>query len=149
MRRTRLSISLLALVVAAAAAGPAAPASGAALGALEFDEIDHVYTTEAVPPPGTFRQDAGLVSAQAAAPAPTQEPPRRNSSIFGALSTVSTVLGNASSVVTSSGELGHALNIADGVARLAPLTTAMGMAGGRPIRAVLPNCLLARRRPPP
>ncbi|MDB5040614.1 MAG: hypothetical protein JWN27_1340 [Candidatus Eremiobacteraeota bacterium] len=147
MRRTRISVSLLALVVAAAAGGPAAPASGAALGALEFDEIDHVYTTEAVPPPGTFRQDAGLVSAQAAAPAPTQEPPRRNSSIFGALSTVSTVLGNASSVVTSSGELGHALNIADGVARLAPLTTAMGMAGGRQFGALLQTYVLPRVSP--
>jgi len=147
MRRIRVSVSLLALVVGAAAGGPAAPASGATLGALEFDEIDHVYTTEAVPPPGTFRQDAGLVSAQAAAPAPTPEPPRRNSSIFGALSTAGTVLGAASSVVTSSGELGHALNIADGVARLAPLTTAMGMAGGRQFGALLQTYMLPRVSP--
>jgi hypothetical protein len=147
MRHARVSVAILALVVAAAAGGPAAPASGAALGALEFDEIDHVYTTEAVPPPGTFRQDAGLVSAQPAAQAAAPEPPRKKNSIFGALSAASTVLGGASSVVASSGELGRALNITDGVARLAPLTTAMGMAGARQFDVLLQTYMLPRVSP--
>jgi hypothetical protein len=145
MRRARVPVAILALVVAVAG-GPGIPASGAALTALEFDEIDHVYTTEAVPQPGTFRQDAGLVSAQTAATAPTTEAPRKRS-IFDALGSASTVLGNASSVVGSSGELGRALGIADGVARLAPLTTAMGMAGGRRFDTLLQTYVLPRVSP--
>src|SRR6202048_4949824 len=84
MRRARVRTAMLALVLAAASA--AAPARAAEPGALEVDEIDHVFTTEAVPQPGSFRQDAGLVTAQAPAAAAT-EAPRKTRSIFGALST--------------------------------------------------------------
>jgi hypothetical protein len=117
-------------------------------GALEFDEIDHVFTTEAVPQPGSFRQDAGLVTAQAPAPAAAAtEAPRKTSTIFGALTTASTVLGSASSVIGASGELGRALGIAEGVTRLAPLTTAMGMAGGRRFDTLVQTYVLPRVSP--
>ena len=146
MRRARIRTAMLALVLATASA--VAPARAAGPGALEFDEIDHVFTTEAVPQPGSFRQDAGLVAAQAPAPAAAAtEAPRKTSTIFGALTTASTVLGSASSVIGASGELGRALGIAEGVARIAPLTTAMGMAGGRRFDALLQTYVLPRVSP--
>lgn len=146
MRRPRIRTAMLALAVAIGAA--AAPAQAATPGALEFDEIDHVFTTEAVPQPGSFRQDAGIVTAQAPAPAAVAtEPPRKSSSVFGVLTAASTVLGNASSIIGASGELGRAVGIAEGVARLAPLTTAMGMAGGRRFDALLQTYVLPRVSP--
>jgi hypothetical protein len=143
MRRARVPVAVLALIFATAGGGSAA-APGP--GAIEFDEIDHVFTTEAVPPPGSFRQDAGLVAMQSG-PAPAAEPPRKKSTIFGALTTASTVLGSASSVVGASGELGRALGIVEGVTRLAPLTTALGMAGGRRFDALLQTYVLPRVSP--
>ncbi|HEX3465492.1 MAG TPA: hypothetical protein VHS78_15695 [Candidatus Elarobacter sp.] len=109
---------------------------------IEFDEIDHVFTTEAVPAPGSFRQHAGLV---ASASPPADQPKRRG--ILDALGAASSALGNASSVVSASGELGRALRLADGVAKLAPLTTAMGMAGSRRFDALLQTFVLPRVSP--
>lgn len=132
----------LALAMAAGAAGPAvAQTTPAAFSAVEFDEIDHVYTTDAVPPPGSFRTDAGLV----VQPAPVAS--KKPNAIFGALSRTSSVLSGASGVVSASGEIGRALRIADDVAKLAPLTTAMGMAGSGRFDALVQTYMLPRVSP--
>jgi hypothetical protein len=132
----------LALAIAACAAGPAvAQTTPAAFSAVEFDEIDHVYTTEAVPPPRSFRTDAGLVAAPA--PAVSKKP----NAIFGVLGRTSSVLSGASSVVSASGETGRGLRVADDVAKIAPLTTAMGMAGSGRFDALLQSYMLPRVSP--
>lgn len=132
----------IALSMAAGAAGPAAAQTvPVAFSAVQFDEIDHVYTTDTVPPPGSFRKDAGLV----ADPAPVVA--KKPSPIFGALTRASSVLGGASSVVSASGEIGRALRIADDVAKVEPLTTAMGMAGSRRFDALLQTFMLPRVSP--
>ncbi len=121
------------------AAGQAAPAD---FTAVEFDEIDHVYAMNAVvPPPGSFRQDAGLV----AQPAPAA--PKKASPIFGALSRASSVLSGVGSVVSASGEIGRFLQITDDVAKVAPLTTALGMAGNRQFDTLLQTYMLPRVSP--
>ena len=142
LRRQARHATALALAIAAAAVGPArAQTPPAAFSAVEFDEIDHVYTTETVPPPGSFRQNAGLVAQ------PVPEATKRPSPIFGALGRASTVLSGASSVVSASGELGRALRIADDVAKLGPLTNAMGMAGGRRFDALVQTYVFPRVSP--
>ena len=143
MRRQYAHNAALAMTLAimAGAAGPAvAQTAPAAFSAVEFDEIDHVYTTDAVPPPGSFRKDAGLVDSAPVAP-------KKPSPIFGALSRASSVLSGASSVVSASGEIGRALRIADDVAKVEPLTTAMGMAGSRRFDALLQTYMLPRVSP--
>jgi hypothetical protein len=142
LRRQARHAIPLALAMAAAAVCPAtAQTPPAAFSAVEFDEIDHVYTTETVPPPGSFRQNAGLVAQ------PVPEATKKPSPIFGALGRASTVLGGASSVVSASGELGRALRIADDVSKLAPLTNAMGMAGGRRFDALVQTYVFPRVSP--
>ncbi len=141
--QTRYALAL-GLALAAGVIGPAAADTAlGTLAAIEFDEIDHVYTTGVVPPPGSFRQNSGL----AAQTAPTPEPPKRSSGVFGALSRAGTVIGGASSVVAASGEIGRALRIADDVAKLAPLTQALGMAGGRHFDALVQTYVLPRVSP--
>ncbi len=134
----------LALVLVAGVIGPAAADTAqGTITTMEFDEIDHVYTTGAVPPPGSFRQNAGL----AAQTAPTPEPAKRGAGVFGVLSRASTVLGGAGSVVSASGEIARTLRIADDVSKLAPLTTALGMAGSRRFDALLQTYMLPRVSP--
>jgi len=125
----------------------AADPSSATLAIVEFDEIDHVYTTEAPPPPGSFQQNAARV-APIAAPAQTAAAaPRKPSGVFGALSSVSTILGGAASVVAASGEIARTLRIADDVAKITPLASAMGMAGGKRFDTLLQTYMLPRVSP--
>jgi len=135
-----------AILVASGQPGIAQTGSTGALSALEFDEIDHVYTTDAVPPPGSFQQSVALVTPQAPQQAPPQAPPK-NRGVFGALSAASSVVGGASSVVASSGEIGRALKVADTAARLAPIANAMGLAGSRRFDALLQAYVLPRVSP--
>ena len=142
LRRQVRHAAALAFAMAGAALCPAgAQTTPAAFSAVEFDEIDHVYTTETVPPPGSFRQNAGLVAQ------PVAEAPKKPSPIFGVLNRASAVLGGASSVVSASGELGRALRIADDASKLAPLTTALGMAGGRHFDALVQTFVFPRVSP--
>ena len=140
-RRSRAFALTLTIVASLCAPAAAAPPS-----AVEFDEIDHVYTTGAVPPPGSFRQDAGLATAPPPA-APAQPAARPNRGIFGALGAASTILGGASSVVAASGAIGQSLRIADDFTKLSPLVTAMGMAGSRQFDALLQTYVLPRVSP--
>ena len=133
----------LALALAVGATPPAVGQTApAAFTSVEFDEIDHVYAMNAVvPPPGSFRQDAGLVSQPAAAA------PKKPSPIFGALSRASNVLSGVGSVVSASGEIGRFLQITDDVAKIAPLTTALGMAGNRQFDSLVQTYMLPRVSP--
>ncbi len=143
LRQQARSVLALSVTMAAAAVSPAAAQTApAAFSAVEFDEIDHVYAMNAVvPPPGSFRQDAGLVAQPA--PAATKKP----SPVFGALSRASSVLSGVGSVVSASGEIGRALQITDDVAKVAPVTTALGMAGNRQFDALVQTYMLPRVSP--
>jgi hypothetical protein len=140
-RATGLSIALVVSMIAGVAQLGAAQTTQAGLTAVEFDEIDHVYTTEAVPAPGSFQQDAAHV-AQTAAP----QAPKKNR-ILGALNAASNALGGAGSVAVSSGEIGRALRISDAAAQLVPIATAMGLAGGRRFDTLLQTYVLPRVSP--
>lgn len=143
LRQQARAALALSLTMAAGAACPAAAQTApAAFSSVEFDEIDHVYAMDvAVPPPGSFRQDAGLV----AQPAPAT--PKKQNPIFGALSRASTVLSGVGGVVSASGEIGRALQITDDVAKVAPLGTALGMAGNRQFDALVQTYMLPRVSP--
>lgn len=136
-----LAVALSAGIVSVSAAG----ATPGGLAVVEFDEIDHIYTTEVVPPPGSFQQDAALV---APAPPPQQAAaPKKPSGVFGALSTASTVLGGATAVIGASGEIARTLRIADDVAKVTPIATAMGMVGGKQFDLLLKTYTLPRVSP--
>lgn len=149
MRRLRTARAVVLAVALSAGVAPvsAAVSASTSLAIVEFDEIDHVYTTETVPSPGSFQQDAVLVApasppAQAAAAAP-----RKPSGVFGALSNASAILGGAGSVIAASGEIARTLRIADDVARVSPIATAMGMAGGKQFDLLLKTYTLPRVSP--
>jgi len=126
----------------------AADPAAAPLAVVEFDEIDHVYTTEALPPPGSFQQNAAQVApASAPAKASAVAAPRNPAAVFGALSRASTILGGATSVIGASGEIARKLRIVDDVAKLTPIATAMGMAGGRRFDTLLQTYMLPRVSP--
>jgi hypothetical protein len=139
MRMSRLGQATVLTLVLTTGAAPA----GIAI--VEFDEIDHVYTTETVPPPGSFQQDAVLVAS--AAPQQAAAAPKKPSGVFAVLSNASTVLTGAGSVVAASGEIGRTLQIADSVASVAPIATAMGMAGGKQFDLLLQTYELPRVSP--
>jgi len=140
MRRAVVSAVILTLCLGVARTAEAQGASG--LAAIEFDEIDHVYTTGAVPPPGSFRQNAGQVVQP-----PASEQPKKNRGILAALGAAGNVLGGASSGVASSGEIGRVLRISDSVARVVPIANAMGLAGARKFDALVQTYVLARVSP--
>jgi hypothetical protein len=142
-RRTTVSLALVCALASCLGCPGGAATEITAPSVIAFDEIDHVYTTENVPPPGSFERDAGQVAPSALAAAA----PNKSRGIFGALSAASTMLGGASSVVASSGELGRTIGIADNVMKLAPLTNALGMAGNRRFDALLQTYLLPRVSP--
>ena len=149
MRRFRIARAVALAVVLSAGVAPVSAADfpSTSLAVVEFDEIDHIYTTETVPPPGSFQQDAMLV---APAPAPAQAAaaaPRKPSGVFGALSNASTILGGATSVIGASGEIARTLRIADDVAKVTPIATAMGMAGGKQFDLLLKTYTLPRVSP--
>lgn len=149
MRSSRIAPALLLAAVLTAGIAPvsAADAPPGGLAVVEFDEIDHIYTTETVPPPGSFQQNAMLVAPLPQATQAAAAAPRKPNGVFGALSAASTVLGGATAVIGASGEIARTLRIADDVAKVTPIATAMGMAGGKQFDLLLKTYTLPRVSP--
>lgn len=120
---TAIAAVTIAALTAASAARAEDPVATPAV--VTFDEIDHVYASGDVPPPGAFDQSLrqiGHVSAR----------PRKRGFLDGALrglSATGTQLDNVVSIVGASGQIGQTLHIASGAAALAPVANAMGLAG--------------------
>jgi hypothetical protein len=148
MRISRPGQAIVLTLVLSAGVAPASAAdpAPATLAIVEFDEIDHIYTTEAVPPPGSFQQDAALVAPSVPVKSAAAAP-QKASGVFAALTNASTILNGAGSVVAASGEIARTLQIADDVAKVAPIATAMGMAGGKRFDTLLQTYMLPRVSP--
>jgi hypothetical protein len=110
---------------------------------VTFDEIDHVYANGNVPPPGAFETSLRGV-------AHTGERPHKRGFLDGALhglTVAGTQLDNATSIVGSSGQLGQTLHIASGAAALAPVASAMGLAGRGQLDTLVQSYVLPRVSP--
>ncbi len=68
VRKTAVATALVITMVPGMMHPDGAAAAPAATGSIEFDEIDHAYTIDKVPPPGPFNRDVGQV-ARSASPA--------------------------------------------------------------------------------
>lgn len=132
-------------VVSATAQRSAATAEVTTPSVISFDEIDHVYTNGAIPQLGSFADDAAAIAPAAAAAGAPAAPKR--SRFLDALSGASVVLSGAASVVSSSGEIGRLLGVADAVGRIVPIADGMGLAGSRRFDTLLQTYLLPRVSP--
>lgn len=144
-RRTTASSLVLALAFACGSTPLRAATTASAPVSVEFDEIDHVYTTGKVPTPGSFRLDQSRV-VEAPSPAPARGP-ARTGAVLDALGRAGTVVGGAASVVAASGEIGRVLRLTDDAAKLVPVASAMGMAGSRKFDTLLQTYVLPRVSP--
>ena len=134
--RTAIAAVTIAALAAASAARAEDPVATPAI--VTFDEIDHVYTSGDVPPPGAFDQSLRQIAHVGA-------PPRKRGFLDGALrglSVAGTQLDNAVSIVGASGQVGQTLHIASAAATLAPVASALGLAGQGRLDALVQTYVL-------
>src|SRR5664279_5329166 len=139
--RAAIAAVTIATLTAANAARAQDPVATPAI--VSFDEIDHVYTSGDVPPPGAFDQSLRQIAHVSARP-------RKRGFLEGALhglSVAGTQLDNAVSIVGAGGQVGQTLHIASGAAVLAPVANAMGLAGQGRLDTLLQTYVLPRVSP--
>ena len=139
--KTAIAAAMIATLTSANAARAADSLTTPAI--VTFDEIDHVYASGDVPPPGAFDQSLRAIAHVSAQP-------RKRGFLEGTLrglSVAGTQLDNAVSIVGASGQIGQTLHIAAGAAALAPVANAMGLAGQGRLDTLLQTYVLPRVSP--